>query len=512
MLKVSIPRAGRVVAVKRPPPAQANAGALVRPADYDAAGRTRRTIATQATIAGPNTVMGGSVNTLMVRSRAEQRNNAWLRGLARRLVANTIGLGIRPRFQTGDVGLDREMRLMFEEWTPKADADGKKDYYGLQTQGFQAMVESGEVFNRFRTRDPSTMTVPLQIQALEREYVPLEKNERRSNGNEIKQGIEFNSFGRCVTYHMRTHHPGDIKFFDYNYTETIPVRASEVVHLFDILNSRPGTFRGEPWFAQVLVRAHDLNRYDAYELTRKKAVAGVIGAIVRNAPTDTTLDELKATWGAVDEDPTGLPAVPLEGGTMLSLALGEDIKFSEPGEVGGSYDDFQMWQLRAIAAATGIPYEVLSGDYSKMNDRTFRAAILEFRRIAEVWQEQLVIQLMCRPVVERWIRTAVAVGALRPPRQVDERMLYRVRHVPPAWAYIHPVQDVQATRDAVLAGFTSRTEETIRGGYEPEEVEAEVAAENARADRFGFVFSSDGRHTKPPEPPPGSGGGTSNSG
>ncbi|WP_155402699.1 phage portal protein, partial [Ralstonia solanacearum] len=39
---------------------------------------------------------------------------------------------------------------------------------------------------------------------------------------------------------------------------------------------------------------------------------------------------------------------------------GEDIKFSDPADVGGSYGEFLRTQFRAVAAALGITYEQLT--------------------------------------------------------------------------------------------------------------------------------------------------------
>jgi capsid protein len=36
--------------------------------------------------------------------------------------------------------------------------------------------------------------------------------------------------------------------------------------------------------------------------------------------------------------------------------------------------------LRLVAAAVGVPYEALFGDWSASNDRTYRAAMLEWKR------------------------------------------------------------------------------------------------------------------------------------
>jgi capsid protein len=74
--------------------------------------------------------------------------------------------------------------------------------------------------------------------------------------------------------------------------------------------------------------------------------------------------------------------------------------------------------------------------------------------------------------------------------------LYRVKWVPQGFSYIHPVQEVQAAKEAVRNGFKSRDEVIAEMGYDAEAIDAEIARGNARADAAGLVFDSDARHDK----------------
>ena len=47
---------------------------------------------------------------------------------------------------------------------------------------------------------------------------------------------------------------------------------------------------------------------------------------------------------------------------------------------------------------------------------------------------------------------------------------------------------------AIRAGLTSRSEAISAYGYDAEDVDREIAADNARADALGLVFDSDPRH------------------
>jgi capsid protein len=47
----------------------------------------------------------------------------------------------------------------------------------------------------------------------------------------------------------------------------------------------------------------------------------------------------------------------------------------------------------------------------------------------------------------------------------------------------------------VRAGFVSRSEVVSRDGWDSEEIDAEIGADNARADKLGNVYDSDARKT-----------------
>ncbi|RVD66414.1 hypothetical protein EN750_03625 [Mesorhizobium sp. M7A.F.Ca.ET.027.03.2.1] len=45
----------------------------------------------------------------------------------------------------------------------------------------------------------------------------------------------------------------------------------------------------------------------------------------------------------------------------------------------------------------------------------------------------------------------------------------------------------------VRAGFTSRRRKIREMGFDPEEIDAEIVADNAAADKNGFIFDTDPR-------------------
>jgi lambda family phage portal protein len=251
---------------------------------------------------------------------------------------------------------------------------------------------------RLRYRRPEDgLPVALQIQVLEAEHLPVTLNITADNGNVIRAGIEFDRLGRRVAYHLYRSHPEDGMLAPMSGDgglATVRVDASEIMHLFRPM--RPGQIRGEPWLARALVKLNELDQYDDAELVRKKTAAMFAGFVTRLAPEDNLLGEGLA-------DANGVALAGLEPGTMQILEPGEDIKFSQPADVGGSYSEFLRMQFRAVAAAMGVTYEQLTGDLTQVSYSSIRAGLLEFRRRVESLQHGVIVHQLCRPIWQAWM-------------------------------------------------------------------------------------------------------------
>ena len=110
---------------------------------------------------------------------------------------------------------------------------------------------------------------------------------------------------------------------------------------------------------------------------------------------------------SAQKDQDGAALIGLQPGTMQLLLPGEDIKFSDPSDVGGNYETFQYRTLLACCAAMGVPYTNVTGDLRQANYSSLREGKLEFRRRIEQFQHGTLIFQLCRPVWQRWIRDAV---------------------------------------------------------------------------------------------------------
>ena len=81
--------------------------------------------------------------------------------------------------------------------------------------------------------------------------------------------------------------------------------------------------------------------------------------------------------------------------------------------------------------------------------------------------------------------------------QAKRREYLSVKWIPQGWQWVDPKKEFDAMLTAIRAGLLSRSEAISSFGYDAEDVDREIAADNARADALGLVFESDPRHELP---------------
>ena len=458
---------------------------------YEGAGTGRRAANWDAPPGSINTLALPALPMLRKRSRAAVRNDPYAGGAIDTRVSNLIGTGIVPMPDTQDRTLRRALLLLWEDWASESDADERTDLYGQQALAARMVEESGECFIRLRPRRlEDGLAVPLQLQLLAPEFVPVEKNELARNGNLIRAGIEFNGLGKRVAYWMYRRHPGDSTLIGSGYNQLVRVPASEVLHIFEPLEA--GQLRGVPRLSRVLLRLKSLDNYDDAVLFRQEVSNLFAGFITRQEQQQSGPPVMDPVTGApVRMDGDGFtPMVGLEPGTMQELLPGESVEFTDPPDAGNTYPDFMRQQLQAAAMGAGVPYELFAGDLRDVNDRVIRVVLNEFRRRLEQLQFSVYIHQLCRPVRAAWLDMAYLSGAIDLPDYARRRREYlRTRWVPQGWEYIHPVQDVQGKVMEINAGLTSRSEVVLRKGYDAETIDEQNAADQTRAKEMGLHYS-----------------------
>lgn len=445
---------------------------------YSSTGRATVLSEWLPTSASINSLLAADGNKLVSQARDIERRNPWGRNAADSFVGNIVGTGIMPISRHPDAETRERLHTAWRRWTDEADANDGTDFYGLQSQAARASFVAGECLARLRPRRVSDgLTVPLQIQLLEPEFLPFSKtNERTETGNMIRWGIEYDRIGRRVAYHLYREHPGEYSVF-FPAGDTVRVPAPSVCHIYH--PRRPGQQRGETAFAAIMLAVYELEKYDRAELVRK-AVTALIAFFERDIDGGAA-----PLMGQSETDDRGNPIQSIEPGAFVQLPAGKTIEMSDPKDVGGMYSEFMRVQLRKIAAGCGLTYEMLTGDLTGVNYSSIRAGLLEFRRRAEAFQHQVLVFRFCRPVWRAWCEAAAMAGVIDAADFVANRALYLdVEWKPPAWAWVDPLKDMQAEVLAIDNLLKSRSDVIKSMGEEPETTDRKIAEDQAREEEL----------------------------
>lgn len=458
------------------------AGAAANRTAYEAAAQGRRLGTWYAPGSGPASTVASNLVSLRNRVRAGYRNIPWITQAVEKRVSNEVGCGIVPRCRAEDEEFREAAQVLWARWTAASDPAGELDLYGQVAQIARTHKISGECFARLRWRRLAEvgdrLPVPLQLQVLEPDHVPVEKTESLPGGGFILNGIEFDNRGHRMAFWTYPEHPAERTRGWYS---GMPLRvpAADMIHHF--LPVRPGQVRGEPISVSSLVKTFTFDSYDDAELVRKQTRAPYTGMLTRQqyAEEDYLYDPF--TGEPLKKDAGGVPTLDVQPGTILQGLPGETFMLFGGDDTGAGYADFMRQQLLAICAGHGVPYELVTGDWSKVNDRLVRQILQEFRRAVEAYQDHLLIHQVCRVVWEAFIDAAVWCGALAAPGYADGRAAYLAcEWRPHAWPYIHPEQDVNAKLKSIEGKLTSRSAVVAESGWDAADVDADRVADEVR--------------------------------
>jgi lambda family phage portal protein len=450
--------------------ARAAAEILVR--HYEGAASGRRTQGWKRPSGDANAAMQGTLARLRETARDLVRNNGHAESAITTICDHVVGWGIVAKAKPKNA---RAAKL-WEEWagTTACDAEGQNDFAGLQHLVMRTVVESGEALVRRRFRRPEDgLPIPMQIQVLEPDYLDTDKTVAQlPNGGRIVYGIEFDPLGRRAAYWLFEEHPGSVMRTGLAASRRIP--AESVLHVYR--KDRASQVRGASWFAPIMLKFHDYDDYDDATLMKQK-IAACLAVITSDVDgTAPALGTASGDGGLVDE---------LEPGMVLNVPPGRTVSTVQPPTV-REYADYSRVTLRTIASGLGVSYEDLTGDYTATNFSSARMARLRHWARVENWRWVTLVPGFCSPVWMWAMEVAGIFGVSRAPR---------VSWTPPPMPMIEPDREGLAYMRNVRAGIMTLSEAIRERGYDPEEVLAEMAADNKKIDQLELVLDSDPRKT-----------------
>jgi len=457
---------------------------------YAASKTNRMTGAWSATDANVNTILKNSGPTVRNRVRQLVRDFPYFARAVNVMVDYTVGQGIlfQSRVDFPDGGLNKRAIQQIEDafsfWADEADVARKLHYYELMQLAKRQDVETGEfLLVKTQPRNKSAY-LPFALQIYEADWLTDLHAQAASPANEVDQGIEYNTAtGEIMAYHFSD--PDG-----WGKAQRIP--ADRVMHHFQTL--RPGQLRGiSPFVAGVLV-AHDLGDYMDTEMDAAKMAAKYLTFV-------KTPNAYERQYGRVETDTdTDQQIETMENAIIEYLNPGEDIEIASNPRPGSNFPPMVKLVLTMLSVSTGVPYELLSGDYAGMNYSTSRTVRNDFaQQLRPICVRH--IRHFCLPTLREFMDMAVLTGRLSlPGYYANPAPWLKSDWQPPGMESIDPLREVKARIDEVSFGLRSPQEIARSRGRDLEEVYREIAAANSLAEELGLDFTqtpATGVHNNP---------------
>jgi lambda family phage portal protein len=426
-----------------------------------------------------------AAENLRTMARSLEQNLDIAKGALDTLVANVIGTGIAPEPQielaSGEPAeeINRELLRLWDDWIYSPEVTRQFDYYSLQRTLARSWFRDGEVFaqriiGNVAGLDHNTI-VPFSLEALEADFVPFDLMDRPRG---LLQGIEVDSWGKPRAYYVYKAHPGDEMVTK---TDVKRVSADRMMHLK--VAQRLHQLRGVSVFHSVLNRLDDIKEIDESERVAARVAAAMAAYIKKGTPDNYVPPDV-----GTDGQPILRSMEMVPGMIFDDLLPGEEVGTIDTKRPNNALIPFRDAQLRSAAAGLGAGYSSLSknyeGSYSSQRQELVETFV-HYRTLTNTF-----VFRVCQPVWDSFIDAAVASGAISL-AGVNPATIYNASHSLPPMPWIDPEKEVNAAILAIENGFTSRSRIIRQRGDNPDQINQEIARDQAELERLGIELGKD---------------------
>lgn len=421
-----------------------------------------------------------NLSTLRVRSRDLMCGVPLANGAIKTYRTNVIGSGLvpKPTIDAEALGITDEaaaeigksIAREFYLWAESVDCDSERmaTFYELQQLAFMNWLMSGDVFAVLQTKHRGQNPYDLCIQLIEADRVCTPGNEYGIEyDDKIVGGVEVDSNGEVVAYHIANHHPLSYRMsVDRKWTrvEAFGKKTGRRNVLHVMSRERIGQRRGVPMLAPVIEALKQIGRYTDAELVAA-VVNGYVSVFIEseNDSALPPLGELPSPNDALEVDKPDKSTIELGPGAIIDLAPGEHANAVSPGRPNTSFDGFVSAIAKQIGASLELPYELLMKQFTASYSAS-RAALLEAWKSFKMWREWMV-EKFCQPIYEEWMAEAVAKGRVDAPGFFTDPAIRKAycyaEWYGPTQGQLDPVKEVTAANLRVTNGFSTRAKEAM---------------------------------------------------
>jgi lambda family phage portal protein len=469
---------------------RARAAINILDTSFSGASRNRRSLRNWGirTAETPDEEVLPELPLLRARARDLYKNNPIGGGAIKTVVTNVIGPGLQlqsrmDRSYLKDMvklndaqvdALESRIERLWHFWADYTDADASRrsNFSELQDLAFRTYLQAGDCFTILPLISRPNTICDLRIEVIDADRVSDPLGSAPSLGVIIgpnSSGIELGKYGDPVAYQFEITPPGSL---DRKWTRVLAYGPKSgrpnVIHLYK--QERPGQRRGIPYLAPVIETLKQIGRYTDSELMAAVVSAMFTTFVESNDPANSE-DILGAALPEAEQQETEPQHYELGSGAIIGLNPGEKVEFANPGRPNTAFDPFVSALLRQVGMSLEIPYELLVKQFTASYSAA-RASILEawkFFKSARSWFSGK----WCQPIYEELLTTIALAGLVDLPGYFESVAIRRAycgtEWMGPAPGQLNPVQETKAARDRVVAGFSTKTAETLAlngGDYE----------------------------------------------
>lgn len=299
------------------------------------------------------------------------------------------------------------------------------------------------------------------------------------NLNDPIPPLEFDSEEQIVAFNFRKPNKQMPTVIDPN--SYIRVNAQDVAGFAH--QREPRQFRGASPFASCAILLDQLDSYVEATVTNARINGNILG-VVRDIGTGGSGYE--EDFETYDEDQTLDLTNIAQNVTMITPPSGKTVEFSSGNGKASSLAEFIDIVTHQVAAALGVPHEMLSSRFSS----SYSAARQSFK-VGEVNYKRKVhdfVARVMRPIYRRFVRYLIDTGQLKNYSSETKYLSlfnaeYRNGTIPP----IDPVKETKSLQMQVASGFTSISDASRQLGNNPRDVTSTLALDKQRFTEAGLT-------------------------
>jgi len=407
-------------------------------------------------------------------ARRLARENPLVKQYLHLLTTNVIGstgMRLQAQVRNNDGNLNKIMNDRIEaawgEFWKSPWADGRLSGVHGEHVLLKAVANDGEAFVRMVPGYPNKFGFALQM--IDAELVDHSYNSARTgNDNEIRLGVEIDSWGRPVGFWCWSGFAG--QGID---RKRIFIPAAEIIHLYD--PDRIAQTRGVTWHYSIMLPLKMINGFVEAVLVAERTAACAFPVFKQSDLSD------------IDENAKDFK-IELNPGSGFTLPAGLSMESFTPSHPGDRLGDFIKAGQRFISSGWGVSYNALANDLEGVNYSSMRSGLLIERDRWRVLQEWWIDRFRT-PVYAEFTRCALLTGALKLDSR-DPAEFSAVKWIPRGWLWVDPLKDVNAAVISIENGLGCRTDYLAEQGRDFEDVCERLKDEKLVATAAGLDFSN----------------------